>query len=273
MEALPNGNRLVMSYVIKGGFDLTGLNATPAPGANSTIADCVVQDVDPQGNLVWQWTASDHIDPVTETTITPVPVFSVNGKTVYDVFHCNSIDGKANGNVLVSARHLNAVWEIRRSDGKILWKMGGTPVNKDGATIITVQNDAEGTFRQQHDARYLPNGNISMFDNQNQQTNLPARGVEYSVNFTTNVAQPVFSFAVPTNGPSCCTGSFRRMSDGDSVIDWGNLVPAGGRVFTELDGSGRAVFDVSFASGGSYRTIKTPTSMFDINVLRNTAGA
>ena len=273
LATMRNGDHLLLSYVLKDGVDLTGLTGTPTPGPNSTIADCVVSDVDPQGNLVWRWTGSDHIDPRTETTIAPVPTFAVNGKTVYDVFHCNSIDPNPNGNVLVSARHMNAVFEIRRSDGKILWKMGGTPTNKDGATIISVQGDPDGSFVMQHDARYLPNGDISLFDNENQQTNFAARGVEYSVNFTTHVAHPVFSFAAPTNGPSCCMGDFRRMSDGHSVIGWGLLVPFGGPLSAELDGAGNDVFDLSFPDGGaSYRVVKVPPTRFDINVLRATAG-
>jgi hypothetical protein len=270
-----NGNFLLLSYALKDGVDLTGLSGNPTPGPNSTIADCVVQEVDPGGNLVWQWTGSDHIDPVTETTMSPVPTSTVNGKTVYDVFHCNSIDADASGNVLVSARHTNAIYDIRRSDGTVVWKMGGKPSNKDGASIITVQNDPYGSFVQQHDARFLPNGDVSVFDNQNAQTGRAARGVEYSIDFTTNTAQPVYSFATPTGVPSCCTGNFRRMSDGHTVVDWGYLLTPslGGPVFAELDSAGNDVFEVSFeARGASYRTAKAPSTEFNINVLRATAG-
>ena len=31
-----------------------------------------MQEIDPQGQLVWEWTGSDHIDPVTEPTTAPV---------------------------------------------------------------------------------------------------------------------------------------------------------------------------------------------------------
>jgi hypothetical protein len=268
-----NGDHLLLSYPETGGVDLTGLQGTPTPGANSNIMDCVVSEMDPHGNLVWRWTASDHIDPKTETTLSPINGFKLaNGDTAYDVFHCNSIDSDADGNILVSARHMNALFYIRHSDGTVLRKLGGTPVNKDGATIITVQNDPDGNFVQQHDGRFLSNGDISMFDNQNAQTGFPARGVEYSVDFTTNTAQPVYSFATPTNIASCCTGDFRRYPDDHSIIDWGLLGSAGGPVFTEVDGSGNDVFDLSMPSGFSYRTAKAPSTMYDINILRATAG-
>jgi hypothetical protein len=274
LAQMRNGDYLVISYVEKKGVDLTGLTSTPTPGANSNIMDCVVSELDSHNNTVWRWTASDHIDPKTETTLSPVSSTTLaNGDTVYDVYHCNSVDADAAGNILVSARHMNALFYVRHSDGKVLWKLGGTPVNKDNATIITVKNDPFGSFVQQHDARFLPNGDISMFDNQNVQTGHPARGVEYKVDFAAHTAQPVFPFANPINDWSCCMGTFRRYPDGHSIIDWGFVQPTSGLIFSEIDSSGRDVFDLSMASGGgSYRTAKAPPTMYDRNVLRATAG-
>ena len=270
LYAPANGHHLLLSYQLKHGVDLTGLQATPPPGPNSTIADCVVQDIDAQGGLVWQWAASDHIDPVSETTVAPSA--TINGETVYDVYHCNSIDARATGALLVSARHLNAVFEIRRSDGKIVWKMGGKPVNKDGADIIAIQNDPAGGIVMQHDARYLPDHHISLYDNRRAQSTEPARGIEYALDLVAKTAQPVFSYASP-DGPSCCMGSFRRYPDGHSVIGWGHLPASTGRVLTEVNASGQSVFDVQFATGfASYRAVKVPPPRFDINVLRATAG-
>jgi hypothetical protein len=83
----------------------------------------------------------------------------------------------------------------------------------------------------------------------------------------------VFSFVSPTNSPSCCQGSFRRYSDGHSVVGWGLVNTFDGRAFTELDEAGNAVLDLAFGSGyASYRAVKVPTTRFDIGVLRATAG-
>jgi hypothetical protein len=271
LYAPSNGHHLLLSYPLKRGVDLTGLQATPTPGPNSTIADCVVQDVDPQGGLVWQWTGSDHLDPVSETTV--APSLNLNGETVYDVFHCNSIDERATGDVLVSARHLNAVFEIRRSDGRVVWKMGGKPVNKDGADIIAIQNDPAGGIVLQHDARYMPGDHISLYDNRNAQGTVPARGIEYALDLVAKTAQPVFSYASPDNAASCCMGSFRRYPDGHSVIGWGYVPTSNGSVLTEINASGQSVFDLRFATGyASYRAVKVPPPRFDIDVLRATAG-
>lgn len=267
LQTLPNGDHLMLSYPLKRGVDLTGLPGAPSAGPNSTIADCVVQDVDRQGNLVWQWTASDHFDPITETT-SPAPTV-VGAETVYDVFHCNSIDPNPNGNVLVSARHLNAVFEIRRSDGKVLWKMGGTPANHDGAAIIAFTNDPLNGIVQQHDARYLPNGHVSVYDNR---ANESARAVEFAVDLAAKTATPVFSYSQPESQASCCMGSFRTYPDGHRVVGWGYLLFQG-RAFTELDAAGNDVLDIGLAVGNAtYRAVKVPPTFYDTATLRLTAG-
>jgi hypothetical protein len=269
LQTLPNGDHLLLSYPFKSGVDLTGLVGNPDAGSNSTIADCEVQEVDAGGRLVWDWRASDHIDPVTETT-TSATATQVGGQTVYDVFHCNSIDPNPNGNLLLSVRHANAVFEIRRSDGRLLWKLGGTTVNKDGAAIIRIQNDPDGGFVQQHDARYLPDGHISVFDNQ---TSLAARAMEYAVDFTNHTAQPVFSFTAPNGLSSCCMGDHRLQPDGHRVIGYGLFFVGDGLVMTEVDAAGHDVLDLRLTPGtGVYRVTKVPPPFFDRDVLRRTAG-
>jgi outer membrane protein assembly factor BamB len=267
LQTLPNGDRLLLSYPLKRGVDLTGLPGAPGAGPDSTIADCVVQQLDSQGNLVWEWTASDHFDPITETT--SVLVTTVGTETVYDVFHCNSIDPNPNGNVLVSARHMNAVFEVRRSDGIVVWKLGGTPVNRDGAAILTIQDDPDNGPVQQHDARYLPNGEVGIYDNR---TSGSARGIEYSLDLGARTATLVFSFEQPSSMASCCMGSFRASPDGHRVIGWGYVL-FDGLAVTELDASGDDVLDIVFAGGtASYRAVKVPPTFYDLAAMRLTAG-
>jgi hypothetical protein len=272
LTTLPNGHHVMLSYPLRSGIDLTGLNATPTPGPNSTIADCVIQDVDPAGNVTWQWTGSDHMDAATESFAAPSG--QVNGQTAYDVFHCNSVDVKPNGDVLLSVRHLDAVMEIRRTDGHVLWKLGGKPVNKDDAAIIVIQDDPEGGIALQHDARYIDESHISMYDNQvvGATPTQPSRAVEYAIDFSTSIARPTFSYTNPEGLASCCMGSFRRSPDGHRVIGWGYMV-FNGRAMTELNNAGQPVLDVSLPTGnGVYRAIKVPSSFYEIAQLRARAG-
>jgi hypothetical protein len=275
MVPLPNGNRLIMAYPLISGVDLTGLtvNMSPSPGANSTIADCEIQEVNPQGGLVWRWSARDHLDAVTENLFTPPPII-INNTPVYDVYHCNSLDALPGGDVLVSMRHNNAVIRIGRSDGEIVWKLGGTPNNLDNAQHIAIQNYPQGSISLQHDARWHANGNVSVFDNQGTGPG-PAQGVEFALDLQNGTAAPVFQFGSPEGKRSLATGSFRRYPDGHSVANWGLTSFDGPNTlaFTEVDADGNNVLDVAFGTGnGSYRTVKAPLDGYDLSVLRATAG-
>jgi hypothetical protein len=268
LRLLPNGDYLVFTDPIDQGVDLTGLAAY---GANEDMADCGIVELDPDGHAVWSWRASDHVDPVRETLQPAVNL--VGGALVVDVFHCNAIDVDASGNLLVSFRNTSAVYYIERASGKILWKLGGTSFNKDGAAYVAVVGDPEETFNMQHDARFRPNGDVSLFDDhgadQGRSANV-ARGVEYALDFGAGTATLVWQYL--GRGESSYEGSFRRYDDGESVIGWG-YVHGDPRILTEVDAAGDDVLDVTFtapiqANAVAYRAVKVPPSRLDIDVLR-----
>jgi hypothetical protein len=244
--------------------DLTGLDGFEEDEA---IADCEIQEIDPAGQLVWSWFASDHVDPVTESLEPATDV--INGQTEIDVYHCNSIDLAANGDLLVSMRHTNAVFYIDRGTGDVVWKLGGTPVNKDGAACIRLVDDPQVEFTLQHDARFQPNGDVSLFDDHGVGFGV-ARGVEYAIDHDAGTATVAWQFL--GKNASAFEGSFRRYPDGESVIGWGGNAPDP-RVVTEVDSDGNDVFDVSFAPQAQpYRAVKVPLSQLDIGMMRVTAG-
>jgi hypothetical protein len=260
LRVLPNGDRLLLSNERVRGVDLTGLAAF---GAGSTIADCVVQEIDPNGGLVWQWRGSEHIDAVKESTDPQTAM--ENGETVVDVFHCNSIDVGADGNLLVSARHADAVFFVDRTSGSVVWKLGGRPTSKDGAKILQLANDPEAAFFHQHDARFRPDGHISLFDNHSKQPGV-ARGVEYALDVGAGTATFVWQYAGAQN--SVAMGSFRRY-DGSNVVDWGL---SQGLTFSEVDDDDEVIQEVSVKGSSSYRTVKVPLDALSIDDLRATAG-
>lgn len=267
LQMLPNGDALVLSYPLVTGVDLTGLTGY---GPGSTLADCAIQEVAPDSKLVWQWRASDHIDPVQEST--GAESIPVGGQNVVDAFHLNSIDVDAAGNLLVSARNLDAVFSIDRASGRIRWKMGGAPYSKDGARLVRVVDDPQGSFRRQHDARLLPSGDVTVFDDHTTGQGV-ARGVEYAVDLAAGTARLVWEYRGQV--PAEAMGSFRRYTDGSSLIAWGlssqPLSFAG--TFTEVDAKGNALLDVTFIEGDStYRAVKVPIDALDLDVMRRTAG-
>lgn len=273
-RTLANGDYLVISTPLVSGVDLTGLAVAGidgGAGSDATIDDCVLRELDPSGVVVWSWDALDHIDPVAESTY-PATV-PLNGETVFDVFHCNSVDeaassiaGAVAGDLLVSARHLDAVFLISKATGSIVWKLSGAPSNKDGAKIIATT--ADGAFYRQHDARFLPNGQISLFDDQTSMPG-PARGIAYALDLDRRLAEITWQYAGPAS--SLAMGSTRIGADGDAIIGWG-LPSAGSLVFSEVNAANADVLDVSFDSATSYRAVKAPPGAFDLATLRNTAG-
>jgi hypothetical protein len=265
---LPNGDFMLIAYPTLTGVDLTGLETY---GPDSTILDCAVQEVDQQGNLVWDWRASNHTDPVKESV---VPAGDGTAASPADVYHCNSIDVNADGDALISFRHMNAVLLVSKTTGNVVWKLGGTPYNKDGAQILTIQGDPETAFYLQHDARFQPNGDISLFDDHSAAAAVPgvARGVEYALDLGAGTAHVVWQYQGSAN--SAFLGSFRRYADGTNLIGWGAYNGSANLVFSEVDATGHDLLDMLFVSRGnwSYRAEKVPIGTFDIDVLRATAG-
>jgi hypothetical protein len=299
LRALPNGDYLILSRPILGGVDLTGLRL-PAPdggvdtfGANSNILNCNILEVDSKGDVAWRWIGSEHLDALRETTF-PVlwPEKAPDGGLVADPFHCDSIDvDPANGNLLVSARHMDSVFYVDRSTSKVLWKMGGTEYSKDHATYVRLADP----YYRQHDARLQPGwaaachggaGQVSVFDDETARP-APARAALYSVvvggdggtkedcaSWDGGTApQAILAWQYAGRTSAAATGSFRILPDGSRVIGWG-IGPTPDLVFTEVDVQGDDLLDFYFTDdNSSYRAIKLPLTAFDLGVLRRTAGA
>lgn len=261
LRRLPNGHYLVLSYPQRDGIDLTGLLDF---GQNSTIADCAIQEVDSDGNLYWDWRASDHFNPATDSTYPGSSV--VSGVTVADVFHCNAIEPTANGDLMVSARHMDSVFLIDRQTGRIKWKLGGSQQSQDGAQILAIAGAPDTAFFRQHDARLLPNGNISLFDDH---TDMPgvARGVEYALDFAAGTARMVRADAGASS--VIAMGSYRQAADGSSVAGWGYSLTPPVLALTEFAPDSSPIFDIALGAGNySYRALKEPLSTFPSSLFR-----
>jgi hypothetical protein len=257
---------MMMSSPLKSNVDLSSLGFS----SSATIVDCVLQEIDSKGQLAWQWRASDHIS-VAES-LHPFAL-RMKQELVYEPFHCNSIDtDRDSGNVLLSARHTDAVYLIDRATGRIAWRMGGgTRPNRDGAQLLTVVDDPEGTFHGQHDARFEPGGYVSLYDNQSWNSSLAARGVVYHIDTANGTATMVWSYQAPDGHNSAATGNFERMNRGtDNVIAWGVKKEA---LFTEVDGTGRVILEVTLPNSEyAYRVVKVPLPLLDRLLLRGAVG-
>ncbi len=273
LDPLPNGDYMMLG---------TPLKQLSAPFDNfSQIVDCVVQEVTPDGNLVWSWRASDHVALAEGIHGRSV---NYNGQTALDAYHCNSVAvDPATGQVLISLRNASSLYLVERmnpsgglvQNGPIIWKLNGCgspQVGTDHEPVLAVQSDPETCFDAQHDARFQPNDRISLYDDHTFQKGGGARGVEYSLDTATSTATWVAQYPTQPNGVNgLATGSFRTSLTGtDNLVGWGVRAGSG---FTELDASGHAFFSMTYPNGEfEYRVIKVPLSALDVNSLRATAG-
>ncbi|HWD54550.1 MAG TPA: aryl-sulfate sulfotransferase [Acidimicrobiales bacterium] len=306
LTPLPNGDRMMISTPLMT-KDLTtlgnGVGGASSSEANNTVVDCVVQEVNPSNQAVWTWDAQTHIGLDETNTLSGLPfagpawgLGQPDGVPAADIYHCNSVavdeDSSSPyfGDVLVSMRHLNAVFLIDRTTGNVVWKLGGTAFTSHDpettqdvpAQRLAITGDSETQFCGQHDARLVPTPNpavedVSVYDDH---TNCggAARGVEYALDLGAGTATPDWQYAQPDGLAAAATGSFRRTPDGandigsgSSVIGWGFSVgfPSG---FTEVDSSGHVLCDIRFAVDGLYRAIKVDASQVNLQLLRQTAG-
>jgi arylsulfotransferase ASST len=303
LRVLPDGgDYLLITSPLTTGIDLTGMSL-PLPdggsqplGEGGTIEDCVIDQIDSSGTIVWYWIASEHLDSVKDCTF---PQAALNlalpdGGVAADPFHCNSIDvDPTTGNLLVSARHMDSVFYIDKSTKTILWKMGGNAFTKDGATFIPVS--VSDQFYRQHDARLQPGwsactgGQITLFDDETMMPGL-ARAVVYDVSFGPGdggtggdcgtagdggTAQATVAWQYAGTSSSVAMGSFRILDDGSRVVGWG-FNSVNHTAFSEVDDAGNDLldFNMDYANvDGTYRAIKVPLDAgLDLSVLRSTSG-
>jgi hypothetical protein len=303
LQRRANGNLLTFTYDLVSGVDLTGLAIVPPGdagptielGKNETIQDCTVVEAEPDGTLVWQWHASDHFDPAKVTTYVQ-PGFSDDrppgdAGTFYDVFHCDALDiDPANGNLLVTSRHMSSVFYVEYPSGRVLWKIGGTSSSKDGAAYVSVSSP----FLEPHDGRLQHwsqscgggQGQVSLLDDETSSPTGPARGVIYDVVVgggdagcdagvaeggvaAGGTATVAWQFPKPGGTTSAGGGNVRVQADGARVVAWGISQPT----FDEVSAGGERLLQFQFSSGdASYRALKFPLEAFDLDVLHATCG-
>ncbi|HXJ80749.1 MAG TPA: aryl-sulfate sulfotransferase [Candidatus Methylomirabilis sp.] len=273
---LPNGNGLLGTYPVRTGVDVSALG--PGFTSPASVVDAVIQEIRPDGSLAWEWRSEDHIAVAeTEAQRDGVPiVFNIPAGKVIDLIHLNSLDfDAASGDVIMSARHLDAVLRIRRNpgqpdDGKVLWKLGGNAPTDPATLHFTLVNDPVGGPARQHDARLVAGGFLTMFDDQSgRPASSPSRGVEYLLNPGAGTATLVWQYPHPDGAQAQALGSTRDQSDGSVVIGWGAVPP----LFTEVGPSGNLVLQLDQVPPGiGYRVIKEPPASFSRDVLHTKAG-
>ncbi len=155
-------------YLIPGGqhhdfVELSNGNLLVATDAEdfSTVEDRIVEIDRETGEVVYELDVADLIDPSDGGSV---------NQTEEDWCHNNSIDyDETTDTLLLSCRHLDAVLGIDKTNKELKWVLGDpsgfTQVPEDKFfTPIHTENGFEWQYAQ-HQASFLPNGEILLFDN------------------------------------------------------------------------------------------------------------
>ncbi|MGV6476911.1 aryl-sulfate sulfotransferase [Azotobacter vinelandii] len=238
---LANGNTLVLANKLH-----------PVPGfAVPEVIDDALYEVDPEGNVVWSWTASEHLE---EFGFTPEQLELVRASKNPDVLHINNLasvgpntwfDGGDQRfhpeNLVIDSREGNFIAIIDKATGKVAWRLGPDLPPLDWRAPAKVPRPAD-QFIGQHDAHIIPAGlpgagNLLVFDNQGEagypRAPLgllsgsrvleidPIKGEIVWQYTAADSAQPGWAFY------SAFISSARRLPNGNTLIDEGKF----GRVF------------------------------------------
>ena len=205
-----DGNALISGYRTVPHVDLSSVGGSP----DGTVIDSIAREVNlDTGQVLLNWSALAHV-PITDSYA--LPLF---GSSPWDFFHINSISPAPDGNLLISARHTWALYDIDPGTGKIVWTLGGKN------SSFTVATDA--AFAWQHDPRFLSHDEIELFDDEAGIPFMPnalqSRAISLHLDYTTASVSLVGQIVQPSDQPETTSqGSVQSLPNGNVVVGWGS---------------------------------------------------
>jgi len=172
-----------------------------------------LHEVTPDGEVVWKWSAADHLDP----NVHAMCPLSYRG----DWTHMNSCEELPDGNILISCRNIDTIFIIDKGTGNIKWEWG------------------PGEISHQHAPTVLDNGNILLFDNgaHRQDGSLISYSRVVEINPVTNKIVWEYKGDPPQSYYSALISNCQRLPNGNTLICEGLK----GRVF-EVTRDGEVVW-------------------------------
>lgn len=193
---LENGNTMYVKYItvpddvknkVKGGI--------PGTEPNGIMWADGLEEVTPEGEVVWEWLAYEHLDPEIDI-ICPL---AHRGEWT----HMNTCTVLPNGNILGSFRQTNTICIIDKATGNITWRWGPQELG------------------HQHEPTMLDKGNILVFDNGvhrlfSQDLDYYSRVLE--VNPVTNKIEWEYKADPPSDFYAYGMGGAQRLPNGNTLI-------------------------------------------------------
>ena len=220
---------------------------------NQTICGDTILEVEPSGNVMWEWNSHGHLD-INHYRLLASPGWHAGpyNSTVIDWTHVNTVrevpenrwfDGGDErfrpGNVIISPRQLDTVYIIDRGSGDIVWAYTG---------------DYFGGLSGQHEPYMIPrgcpgDGNIMIFDNgASPWKDLGHAGMSYVLEVNPSTKELKWVYNAGLGFHSTYTSSAQRLPNGNTLI----CESAASRVF-EVTPEGRIVWEHVRPTPRSYR--------------------
>ena len=215
----------------------------PVGGAqDGTVLDSIVQEIDiATGNVLYEWHSLDHV-AVSDTYRKLV------AGAPFDYFHVNSVDKAANGNLLVSARHTSTVYDLDRTTGKVLWRLGGKHSDYKAAQ--------GAAFSFQHNARWQADGTLTLFDNA---VGAPtpdwrSHALQLRLDAKHHTVKAVRDLTFPNGLLAPTQGNVQLLPDHNVLVGYGERP-----LFAEYSPTGKLLLQGTLpATASSYRTYRYP---------------
>lgn len=196
------------------------MDLTPYGGpANGFIIDQQVQEIDlKSGRMVFTWDALRHLDPA-RSKVPASTASSSNGYT-WDPFHLNSLEQGPHGTLLVSVRHMWAIYAVKRASGRIAWQLGGEESDFSFP-------GSSATFSWQHMARFRGGHKLSLFDNgccasPDAPPEQQSHGLVLSLDFQKMSATRARSYFHRPTLHSSSQGGLQHLPGGNALVGWGD---------------------------------------------------
>jgi hypothetical protein len=160
-----------------------------------------------------------------------------------DVDHPNSLAIAPDGNYLVSWRNTGEISKINRTNGSLIWRLGGAH------NQFQISGDPFNGFSAQHDAGFTSAGTLLLYDNGSRHEPSQSRAVEYRLDETAKTATMVREFRHDPAIYTAFVGSAQRLDNGNTLVGW-----ALNGLATEYSATGTAIWEGQMEFAGANLT-------------------
>lgn len=166
-----------------------------------------LEEVTPEGEVVWEWKIEDHLEEIGALADLILPVH----ERFWDWAHVNTLEvlpenptGERDdrfhaGNLLLCGRHIDAAFVVDRESGSVVWAWG------------------PGELLGPHMPTMLPDGNLLIYDNGNS-VSRRIRGFTRILEVEPLTGELVWQYQCPRNFYSPSRGSAERLPNGNCLI-------------------------------------------------------